>query len=212
MMPSPGSNPISAAKAQLRTRHRTARRGLTPEEIDLAEAGLARHGLGWIKGLPAQRDGLIGAYLGVDVEPPTNALLWQLHGAGYTVMLPVCEQQGLLSWVAWTPSTTFERSQYAPVLEPVGVRRPTSWLRHATGILAPATAVDLSGHRVGQGGGYYDRFFASLDAGALPPTAAVVYAAEILPAGTIATESFDFRLKLALTPDGITSLGPDSRC
>ena len=40
----------------------------------------------------------------------------------------------------------------------------------------PATAVDMSGNRIGQGGGYYDKFLASVDASGLHvPRAAVIY-------------------------------------
>jgi 5-formyltetrahydrofolate cyclo-ligase len=86
----------------------------------------------------------------------------------------------------------------------------------ATAIFLPATAVDFSGNRIGQGGGYYDKFLAALaglsgpsggasDAGALP-TAAVVYDTEVLPAGSIPAEAFDRKVDAALTPDGIVRL------
>jgi 5-formyltetrahydrofolate cyclo-ligase len=92
-------------------------------------------------------------------------------------------------------------------------------LRDATAIFLPATALDFSGNRIGQGGGYYDKFLAALaallpepggaaataGAGALP-TAAVVYDAEVLPAGSIPAESFDQKVDAALTPGGIIRL------
>ena len=91
-------------------------------------------------------------------------------------------------------------------------------MRSATGIFLPATAVDFSGNRIGQGGGYYDKFLAALAAllpsrpgvrrRALPPlpTAAVVYDAEVLPAGSIPAESFDRKVAAALTPGGLIRL------
>ena len=93
-------------------------------------------------------------------------------------------------------------------------------MRSATGIFLPATAVDFSGNRIGQGGGYYDKFLATLEsifpgrteasdgAGRLPPlpASAVVYDAEVLPAGSISAESFDRRVPYALTPGGFVRL------
>jgi 5-formyltetrahydrofolate cyclo-ligase len=133
------------------------------------------------------------------------------------VLLPVCEPDIELSWVYWTPRSGFVRSRYAPIQEPVGERHGTEIMRDATAIFLPATAVDFSGNRIGQGGGYYDKFLAALaamspaDAGAADavalPTAAVVYDTEVLPAGSIPAESFDRKVDTALTPGGIIRLG-----
>jgi 5-formyltetrahydrofolate cyclo-ligase len=92
---------------------------------------------------------------------------------------------------------------------------------HVHGIFLPATAVDLSGNRIGQGGGYYDKFLTALaallpsgantpDGGLLPPlpTAAVVFDSEVLPAGSIPAESFDRKVAAALTPGGLHRLQP----
>jgi len=52
-------------------------------------------------------------------------------------------------------STVFEKSSYG-VLEPVNgtIITPTS----KTIVLVPGSAFDLDGHRIGYGGGYYDRY------------------------------------------------------
>ncbi|WP_427129906.1 5-formyltetrahydrofolate cyclo-ligase [Pseudarthrobacter sp. S9] len=206
-----------ASKEEIRSSHRVRRAALPQAALDAAAAGIARHGLQWATGLADGQAGIFAVYLGVGSEPPTLPLLAALHGAGHRVLLPVCEHGLELSWVYWTPQSEFVRSRYAPIQEPAGERHGTEVMRHATGIFLPATAVDLSGNRVGQGGGYYDKFLAALaavlpahgqpyDAGPLP-TAAVVYDAEVLPAGSIAAESFDRRVSSALTPGGLIRLG-----
>lgn len=206
-----------ASKEDIRSGHRLGRAGLSPAAREAAAAGIARHGLDWAAGLAGGRPGTFAAYLGVGSEPPTLPLLAALHGAGHRVLLPVCEPALELSWVYWTPESGFVRSRYAPIQEPVGERHGTAAVRHAAGIFLPATAVDLSGNRIGQGGGYYDKFLAALqdaagfrpqpDDGAPVPTAAIVYDSEVLPAGSIPAESFDRKVSAALTPGGLLRLG-----
>jgi 5-formyltetrahydrofolate cyclo-ligase len=206
-----------ASKEDIRSSHRLARAGLSPAAREAAAAGIARHGLEWAAALAGGRPGTFAAYLGVGSEPPTLPLLAALHDAGHRVLLPVCEPALALSWVYWTPESGFVRSRYAPIQEPVGERHETAAVRHAAGIFLPATAVDLSGNRIGQGGGYYDKFLAALQNtvplrpqphDAVPvPTAAVVYDTEVLPAGSIPAESFDRKVSAALTPGGVYGLG-----
>ncbi|AXJ08206.1 5-formyltetrahydrofolate cyclo-ligase [Arthrobacter sp. PM3] len=208
-----------ASKEDIRSSHRARRAALTQPALDAAATGIARHGLEWASGLTSGRRGMFAAYLGVGAEPPTLPLLTALADAGHRVLLPVCETELELSWVEWTPQSPFVRSRYAPIQEPVGPRHGTAVMRDATAIFLPATALDFSGNRIGQGGGYYDKFLAALAAllpepgGAAPAatagalaTAAVVYDTEVLPAGSIPAESFDRKVDVALTPGGIIRL------
>ena len=210
---------IMASKEDIRTSHRARRATLTPAGLEAAGAGIARHGLAWATSLTGGNQGTFAAYLGVGAEPPTLPLLAALHAAGHQLLLPVCEPGLALSWVYWTPSSTSVRSRYAPIQEPAGYRHDTTVMRHADGIFLPATAVDFTGNRIGQGGGYYDKFLAALgtllpprtpmsDVGLLPPlpTAAIVYDSEVLPAGSIPAESFDRKVAAALTPAGLVQL------
>jgi 5-formyltetrahydrofolate cyclo-ligase len=205
-----------ASKEEIRSGHRIRRAALAQAALAAAGSGIARHGLAWATGLAGGTPSTFAAYLGVGSEPPTLPLLAALHHAGHRVLLPVCEPGLQLSWVYWTPQSEFVRSRYAPIQEPAGERQRTEIMQHTSGIFLPATAVDRSGNRIGQGGGYYDVFLAALTA-MLPelarpnddgpvPTAAIVYDAEVLPAGSIPAESFDRKVSCALTPGGLIRL------
>lgn len=154
---------------------------------------------------------MIAAYLGVDPEPGTEALLGELHHLGFGVVLPICEPDYWLSWTDWSPGTSLQRSVRAPVDEPVGPRRAFEDVPGVELILVPALGVDRSGHRVGQGGGYYDRFLSRHPQGEQGAVARLgfVYRAEILTAGAVPAEPHDQALDGAFTPDGLLLVGTE---
>ena len=196
-------------KDDIRRDNRNRRLALTGQERADAGTGIARGGLSWADTVAHGKPATFAAYVGVAAEPPTMPLLAALHAAGHKVLLPVCEPERRLSWVYWTPEAAFVRSKYAPIDEPVGERFDSDIIKDASGIFLPATAVDESGNRIGQGGGYYDRLLDKLDAdGQRPPTVAVVYDREVLPAGTIPAEPFDKPVAEALPPHRIVRLVP----
>lgn len=196
-----------AAKEGIRARHREQRAATEPGRRDAAGAGLAVHGATWADQLAGATPSTFCAYLGVVPEPPTLPLISELHRRGHTVLLPVCEPDRQLSWTRWTPGAEFIRSRFAPVLEPAGPRHDLSIMASVSGLLIPATALDLSGNRIGQGGGYYDVLLGSLASQGLDiPLAAVVFDGEVLPAGSIPAEAFDRKVPVALTPSGLVRL------
>lgn len=151
----------------------------------------------------------VAAYLGVDPEPDTVPLLGELHRLGCDVVVPVCEPAYQLSWVRWLPGIALERSVRAPLLEPVGPRYAFAELERVLLILVPALGVDRAGNRVGQGGGYYDRFLAQypVDAPGAVSRLGVVYRSEVLPNGVIPAEPYDQPLAGAFTADGLMRCG-----
>lgn len=180
---------------------------MSAAHLDAAGSAIAVHGLTWATGIAGGSSAHFAMYLGVHREPPTLPLMTALREAGHQVLLPVCEPDRALSWVYWTSASKFIRSRYAPVKEPVGERHSTAIMADVAGLIVPATAVDHSGNRIGQGGGYYDKLLAALDAnGWHLPTAAVVFDSELLPAGAITAESFDRQIPAVITPSGYVQL------
>ncbi|WP_269937482.1 5-formyltetrahydrofolate cyclo-ligase [Arthrobacter sp. HY1533] len=156
-------------------------------------------------GAPA--GGSVCAYISMGTEPPTEDLLGELAASGRTVYVPVCEAGHQLSWVRWIPGVEMARSMLAPVMEPVGPRLQFGSLGPVSAVFIPALAVDESGVRLGQGGGYYDRFLAAT---AHLRVAAVVHAHEVLPAGTLPHDPLDAPVTHALTAAGHRALGSAS--
>lgn len=152
---------------------------------------------------------VVAAYLGREPEPDTTALLTELHRSGFDVVVPICEPEYRLSWTFWHPGVALQRSVRGPVDEPIGPRYPFDGIGRVILILVPALGVDGAGTRIGQGGGYYDRFLAQFppDAPGAVPRLAVIYRAELLAASAIPSEDHDQRVGGAFTPDGLVYFG-----
>ncbi|MHA7279045.1 5-formyltetrahydrofolate cyclo-ligase [Arthrobacter sp. MDT2-2] len=202
-------------KARLRASLRSARGALDPTDRQDQSRALAGVVVEYVRSLPSAPSGTprqgptVAAYLGVDPEPDTAPLLEELHGLGFGVVVPVCEPEYQLSWASWLPGIPLQRSVRAPVHEPTGARSSFDEVPDVAVILVPALAVDGSGHRLGQGGGYYDRFLARYPLGApgAVPRLGVVYRPEVLPAGTIPSGPHDQPLGGVFTPDGLLRFG-----
>ncbi|MGA7203948.1 MAG: 5-formyltetrahydrofolate cyclo-ligase [Specibacter sp.] len=207
-------------KNQWRARLRADRRLMDDAASRLAAAGLATAGLGWAEQLGATHPQPICAYVSTGQEPPTGLLLADLVRAGHRVFVPICEPGHQLSWTPWTPGVAMARSTLAPVMEPVGPRRAFAELGAVAGVIVPALAVDTAGVRLGQGGGYYDRFLAALRpapagrseaggemgaAGAVP-MAAVVYEREVVEPGRLPHDALDQPVDYIVTPGGFRAV------
>lgn len=195
-------------KSQWRSRLRAARLSMDDAARNLAAVGLASAGVGWVAQLcGADVHATVCAYISSGSEPGTGPLLEALVGAGHRVYVPVCESGNQLSWTEWTPGTGLALSEFAPVMEPTGPRLPFARLGAVAGLLLPALAVDAAGVRLGQGGGYYDRFLAALASPAeggtqTVPTAAVVHEQEVFPQGVLPHDVLDRPVAWLVTPGG----------
>lgn len=181
------------------------------------EANLTKNTLDWLTTLSASHPGTaVCAYISTGYEPPTQEILRACTAAGYSIYVPVCEPDFRLSWVRWHPEVPLIRSTLAPVMEPMGPRIPFELLSAEAGaasshdqvraIIVPALAVDTAGIRLGQGGGYYDRFLAGVSG---VPLAAVIYDDECLPVGTLPYDKLDMPVNYALTPTAWIPLGAE---
>ena len=197
----PLPQPAAAAdkKAQ-RAAIRAARRCLDEDQRSARAAALCAQVLDELELLGAQPGAPVGAYLAAPGEPDTLPVLQTLHERGFTVYVPVCQAQHLLGWVHWHPQVQLVDSAYAPVKEPAGQDAGLGIFETMPLLLVPALAIDSRGLRLGQGGGYYDRFLPRLkDLAHSPVLAAVIYDEELLDAGSFATDPHDAPVDLAFT-------------
>ncbi len=138
----------------------------------------------------------IACYLSMETEPGTGPLLTALMERGSEVIVPWSLPDGTLDWVIHDPAAPTTVTALG-VCEPQGDRLGSSAIDECALVIVPALAVDLAGHRLGRGAGYYDRALA----GSTRPTCAVVFTHELLE--SVPHEPHDIAVSMAVTPDGI---------
>jgi 5-formyltetrahydrofolate cyclo-ligase len=148
---------------------------------------------------------IVCGFLPLASEPLTAGLLDKLVAAGTAVLVPAVSAAAPLDWCRYPART---ESGAFGIPEPIGPRLGADIVQRADVILLPAFAVDLAGHRLGRGGGHYDRTLAVLDESSpsspttRPHLVAVLFDGEIL--GAIPTDVHDRTVTAAVTPsDGI---------
>lgn len=172
-----------------------ARRVAIPRAQRIATARVAARRL--LRALP--RRCAIAIYLSVRSELPTAPLRAALHRAGHRVRVPVTLRDGRLRFVAIRKNTPLRAGRHA-LPQPVA-RRGYLPARRLDVILLPLLGFDAEGHRLGNGGGYYDRALAAPRIGRRPRLIGYAYAAQETPA--IPVEPWDVRLDAIVTERGL---------
>jgi len=102
----------------------------------------------------------IALYLPTGSELDCTPLVIQAWARGRAVFLPViCGTR--LRFAPFRPGTDLRTNRFG-ILEPATHARNLSSARELDVIVAPLVAFDQQGHRLGTGGGYYDRTLAFL--------------------------------------------------
>lgn len=139
----------------------------------------------------------VTCYLSTADEPDTSGFLDWARTHDVDVLLPVSQANSRLEWARLgTAGTALGRHGLA---EPIGPRMPVTAAADVDVMLIPASAVDISGVRMGWGLGYYDRALAAISP--VPPVFAVVHDDEILP--RIPADPHDVPITGVVTPSGI---------
>jgi 5-formyltetrahydrofolate cyclo-ligase len=184
---------MDETKAAIRHAMRRRRRALAPTDVAAAGAAVADAvlALDVLRAAP-----VLLAYVDLENEIPTGALIASALAAGQRVFLPRCRGDQM----------TFAEHRLGTALRPgaFGVPEPQGDPGEP-GLLATAVAVvpllawDDAGGRIGRGGGHYDRAFA----GPARPRCLIglAYAFQHLP--RVPHDPWDLRLDCVVTERGV---------
>jgi len=144
---------------------------------------------------------VIASYISYSDEPNTAELNQAIIAAGKKLLLPrMVEVNGEpgLEWVSWNgdPHNLKERGR---ILEPIGPADIDH--NQIEVVIVPALRVDGDGYRLGQGGGFYDRTLAQVDAW----TIALIFPEEI-SGQPLPRESHDIPVNAYATHDMVVRL------
>mgnify|MGYP001811658043 CR=1 FL=1 len=101
----------------------------------------------------------LACYLPMQDEVDPSRIIARAGRANKRVFCPVVTRDGVMAFRELQPDTTLERGPFG-IWEPVG--GTTLAPRDLDLVVTPLVAFDTQQHRIGMGGGYYDRCFAHL--------------------------------------------------
>lgn len=177
---------LSATKADLRRAARDKRKALARNDFAGEVARYAR-------ALPIRQGAVIGGYHALPEEADPALLLEKLVEMGCHIAFPRVAAKGL--------PLDYHRIPNGEVLAPgaFGIREPLDhWPRAVPDLLlVPLLAFDSRGHRLGYGGGFYDRTLAILNV----PAIGIAYAGQEV--ASLPDEPHDRTLDMILTEQGL---------
>lgn len=153
-------------------------------------------------------DRRIAGYWAVDGELPLMAVMGGLLARAQQYCLPVVGVDGRLSFAPWRPGDAIATNRYG-IPEPVCASTDLLDPDALDVVLVPLLGFDRRGHRLGFGGGYYDRSFAFLQARAdvgKPVLVGVAYALQEIDA--LDEQPWDVRLDYVATERELIDLTP----
>lgn len=173
-------------KKQLRSEIRAAKRAMTEGQIAEKSRILTEK---FLQTDAYRQAGAIYGYLPYNQEVRTVPLLEQALRDGKRVAVP--KVYGEEMRFIWMDDLSKVEKGYAGIPEPVA-DAPVAQEETAL-VLMPGLAFDPQGHRIGYGGGFYDKFLAREPE---HPTVALCYDFQMLP--HLETEEFDKSVDLVI--------------
>ncbi|MDE5831783.1 MAG: 5-formyltetrahydrofolate cyclo-ligase [Desulfovibrio sp.] len=173
-------SPPGAEKDKLRRLMLARRKNTAPEKVRLAGTKLQAN---MLDSDPWQKASSIGLYASFGDEAPTGELFDAARRAGKTVLLPkILDKRERRMVFIRCDSPADMRAGAFGITEPAG---DAAGIPHL--VVMPGLAFDKKGCRLGYGGGYFDRYLASLTA--RPLLAGLCFDFQILP--SVPADPFD---------------------
>lgn len=174
-----------------RARLLAARLAIPPPVRRAKDVAVAAH-LKAILGDVAGR--VVSAYQAIDGEPGLDPLLERLVAAGARTALPVVVASGRpLVFRAWIPGEPLERG-----IRGIAVPRPDAETVVPDILIVPVVGFDSACHRLGHGGGFFDRTLAAMPH--RPRVIGVGYAQAAI--ATIHPQPHDIPMDVVVTEQG----------
>ena len=172
-------------KKELRAKVRAQKRAMTEEQIVRKSQALAEL---FVRSEAYRNAKSIYGYLPYNQEVRTVPMLEQAQKDGKRVAVPKCYDDEMR--FIWLDDLTRVEKGYAGIPEPIDdspvADDPTAL------VLMPGMAFDPQGHRIGYGGGFYDKFLAKES----HPTLALCYDFQVFE--SLETEEFDIPVDCVL--------------
>ncbi|MGB9376400.1 MAG: 5-formyltetrahydrofolate cyclo-ligase [Mycobacteriales bacterium] len=179
-------------KVALRAAVLGRRAEMSPLALASASAAVGRHIATKVHASAATR---ISAYLPVGAEPGSIPALDELRRSGVEVLLPVLLGDFDLDWAMYDGPDALVGTPRG-LMEPLGTRLGRDAVATAQIVLVPALAVDPAGHRLGRGGGSYDRALARLG----PDASSVALLHDVELIASVPHEEHDRPVTHTITP------------
>lgn len=142
-------------KAEIRARSLQARRAMPYADVELKSRAIIER----LMDLPEFTcTGAVLVYVSSkDNEADTHALIERLLAGQRTVLVPIAERDGAMSWSRILSLNELEPGRFG-ILEPRHEFRRIMDPPNDSVVIVPGVAFSPDGHRIGYGGGYFDRF------------------------------------------------------
>lgn len=181
-----------------------AKKELRAEALVRRKEAFARHGADASRRIAAQGldflgikpDTIVSGFAAIRDEINPAALMSWLHAEGFRLALPVMQGRGKpLLLRSWTPGDMMAPAAWG-IAEPLDDKPEVD----PDVVLVPLLAFDARGHRLGYGGGFYDRTLNRLRKSKRIVAVGLAYDEQRVD--EVPVESYDEKLDWVLTPSG----------
>lgn len=140
----------------------------------------------------------VACYVSVNEEPPTPALCEAIASSGRRLLLPKLGPTLAREWAWYLGAEDLRVGAPGRPPEPSGPSMDAKILADVDALIIPALLVDQEGHRLGQGGGWYDRVLKQINPSA--KVGAMVFPDEYVDV-SLPQEAMDRGVSFVILPD-----------